>query len=322
MRLSAKQVWGLLERTDNLSKAMPDPMSVLRFESIEVADVPLLKGHYELVLRRASPNAQAFGPVLVTQLDADSLFKLSLKRSPAADGSLRFSFQFDASNWKLPFGPASRWSEVVASGYFSPTLFEVESYMLAGVYGVMRGTAYAASDVRWAVTGYARGTGMDVEAMVASVAKVARAPAGEKAEAVLIPFAGTATVDLALVGQGDTLDEALAQGVAGGPIQVKGASIRGVNLGYAAAHGGSDRGLAGGLTRFSDFDALLLGGADGVTLKDIVARAGAMTTRGEVSLSPDATLKGAVRVDLGLTRAQAPISLKVRGPVISPQFVR
>ncbi len=324
VRLTQEQAWFLLDKTSALTKALPDALFVLRFDSVEIADAPLIKGRHELTLRRGAGGK--FGPIQVSQGGADSPFRLTLTNSPAADAPIgappRFAFQFDANQWVLPFGPGAKWGEVVASGYITPGFIEVESYLLAGTYGVIRGALYAASDVQWALTGYARGTGLDLETIVAATAKVARAEPGEKADSNPVPFAGTATLDLALVGNGDSLAEAVDKGVAGGPVQVRWASIRGVNLGYAATHGGSERGLGGGFTRFSDFEAMLLASPEGFVLKDVVARAGAMTTRGELRMAPDHSLKGTLRVDMGATRVQAPINLKVRGTLLAPQFVR
>ncbi len=324
LRLSQEQVWSLLDKMSALTKALPESLFVLRFDSVEVSDAPLIKGHYELTLRRVAGGK--FGPIQVAPVGAEPPFRLLLKNSPALDAPAgappRFAFQFDANSWVLPFGPGAKWGEVVANGYITPGFIEVESYLLAGTYGVIRGALYAASDVQWALTGYARGTGLDIETIVAATAKVVRAEPGEKAEANPVPFSGTATLDLALVGSGDSLAEAVDKGVAAGPVQVRWASIKGVNLGYAATHGGSDRGLGGGFTRFSDFEAMLLASPEGFVFRDIVARAGAMTTRGELRMDPDNSLKGVLRVDMGATRVQAPISLKVRGTLLAPQFVR
>ena len=107
-----------------------------------------------------------------------------------------------------------------------------------------------------------------------------------------------------------------------GPVQVRWAAINGINLGYAATHGGGNRGLGGGFTRFSDLEATLLAAPDGIVMRDIEARAGAMLTRGEVRIDPTQALTGAIRVDLGATRVQAPINLRVRGTLASPQFTR
>lgn len=324
LRLTEAKLWSLLEKASALTTGLPDSLSTLRFESVEVADVPLIKGAYELVLRRGVGGA--FGPILVTQLGTASPLTLSVVSSPAPDrrgeDPPRYAFQFDARDFVLPFNPGSKWGEVVASGFFRPGLIEVESYMLAGNYGVVRGALYAASDLQWEVTGYARGTGLDVESIVAGAAKLGAAAAADEANAPLVPFAGTATMDLAVLGRGDALAEAAEKSVAAGPVQVRSAAIRGINLGYVATHGGSTHGLGSGYTRFADFDALFVADPEGVSLRNVLARAGALTMRGDVRMATDRALNGQIAVDLGVVRPQAPVSLKVRGDLMAPQFVR
>lgn len=320
IHLTASQAWSLLNRTTGLSQALPASLSALRFESIEIVDAPLLKSRFQVVLRRGS-NGQ-FGPMAIGEAGAQSAFKLTLTPPSSGDASSRFAFQFDATDWAMPSGQSLKWGEVAATGFASPTLFEVESYSLSGAYGVVQGAFYAATDLYWVLTGYARGTGLDVESIVAAAARVGPSKSNTKAEGVAVPFTGTATMNVALGGRGDLLSDAVGRGVVAGPVQVRWAAINGINLGYAATHGGSDRGLGGGLTRFSAVDASFVGGPDGFEVKDIVARAGAMTTRGGVKVGPDLSMSGALRVDLGATRVQAPINLRVRGTLLLPQFGR
>nr|HRK57906.1 hypothetical protein [Burkholderiaceae bacterium] len=124
-------------------------------------------------------------------------------------------------------------------------------------------------------------------------------------------------------GRGQSLQEVLQQSVASGPVQVRWAMIRGVNLGYVATHAGAARGLSGGLTRFSDFDATLLLRPGGFTLSDIVARAGALATRGQVKMDKETqALGGVISVSLGATRVQAPVTLRVGGQPLAPEFGR
>jgi hypothetical protein len=47
-----------------------------------------------------------------------------------------------------------------------------------------------------------------------------------------------------------------------------------------------------------------------------------MATRGQVAVAPDLKLSGAVRVDLGAERVQAPITLRVSGTAVAPRFGR
>jgi hypothetical protein len=319
-RLTVPQLWILLSQAPAATGGVPKAVSILRFESIELADAPLMKAKLEAVFRRAADGK--FGPVAVAEAGGQSPFKATLTPAPVVDASPRFAFQFDATDWVLPSGPGLKWGEVVASGFASPKLLEIESYSLAGVYGVVQGAMYVATDLSWVMTGFARGTGLDIESIVASAGKLGAAKAAARSEGFVVPFAGTATMNLALVGRGDSFAGSLSDAIAAGPVQVRWAAINGVNLGYAAAHGGAQGGVGGGLTRFSELDASIVGGNNGVVLKDIVARAGAMATRGEVSVDSDLKMTGALRVDLGATRVQAPISVRVRGTLLEPQFGR
>lgn len=320
VRLSSGQAWSLLNSISVMSKALPASLSILRFESIEMVDAPMLKGRFEAVVRRGT-NGQ-FGSVAIAEAGERSTFKLTLTQPATGAAGSRFGFQFDASDWTLPLGPNLKWGDVTATGFASPSLFEVESYSIAGAHGVVQGALYAATDQHWVLTGYARGTGLSVESIVAAAAKV-NAPAADPSSAArVVPFTGTATLDLALGGRGDSLAGAIGQGVMAGPVHLRWASINGINLGYVATHGGSDRGLGGGQTRFSELEASVVGGPDGLLVRNILARAGAMSTRGEIRVGSDLALAGALRVDMGATRVQAPINLRVRGTLMSPQFGR
>lgn len=322
VKLTASQAWALIDRGDGLARALPTSLSVVRLPSVTIADASVPVPAVEVVLRRAAGGA--FGPVAVgPAAESTSSFRLSLTPGTSADGRKRVAFQFDANDWTPPTGSGMRWGEVVANGFVSPSLLEVESYSLAGSYGVMQGAYFLATDQYWVSTGFARGTGIDVEAVVSALARGgAAAPRVAGEEAVRAPFSGTATLTLALGGQGESAGDAVKGMVLAGPVQVRWAAINGINLGYAATHGGSGRGLGGGFTRFSELDATLLSAPDGITLRDIEARAGAMLTRGQVRIDADRTLSGAIRVDLGATRVQAPINLRVRGTLATPQFAR
>jgi hypothetical protein len=99
--------------------------------------------------------------------------------------------------------------------------------------------------------------------------------------------------------------------------------LNGINLGLAATQGGAaGAGSGGGLTRFTDLEASVVADRAGVQVRDIRGRAGAMSTRGDISVTPALALSGALRVDLGATRVQAPITVRVRGSALAPQFGR
>lgn len=320
LRLTALQTWALFSNVATTARGIPAPVSVIRFESLEVTDMPLLKSRLEVVLRRGADRA--FAVLAFAEAGSQPGFRGTLTPAPVVAAAPRFAFQFDATDWVLPVGPGVKWGEVMATGFVSPKLLEIETYSLAGVYGVVQGTMYVAADMSWVMTGLARGTGLDIESIVASAAKVATDKASDRSDGAVVPFTGTATMSLALVSRGDSFTSTVSDAVAAGPVQVRWAAINGVNLGYAATQGGAGGGVGGGLTRFSELAASIVGGANGVVLRDIVAKAGAMATRGEVTVSPDLKMNGTLRVDLGATRVQAPISVRVRGSLMEPQFVR
>ncbi|HSW32957.1 MAG TPA: hypothetical protein VLH36_05005, partial [Steroidobacteraceae bacterium] len=132
---------------------------------------------------------------------------------------------------------------------------------------------------------------------------------------------GTAAVTLLGGGHGPSLSDALFGSRMAGPVSVRFATLNGINLGRAATQGGAAA-MGGGITRFTELTAVVDAGDDGVVIRDINGRAGAMATRGQMTVSPDATLSGAVRVDLGAERVQAPATLRVTGTAIAPRFVR
>jgi len=337
LRVSGEQqAWGLLSQIMALGEAVPREVAAVRFESVQLDGEALVAGEYAFLLQRN--RGGVFDSLQITPKGSEAGFRLSLKRAPwpnwdQPDGAQalapelrlpRFAFQFAANDWTLPWGPGGQWTEVVAEGYLSPKLLEIENYALSGRYGVVRGALYAATDLYWVLTGYANGTGIDVESLVAATGgDAANQPAFSEKDRKPIAFSGMAKFQLAAEGRGQSLQEVLQQSVASGPVQVRWAMIRGVNLGYVATHAGAARGLSGGLTRFSDFDATLLLRPGGFTLSDIVARAGALATRGQVKMDKETqALGGVISVSLGATRVQAPVTLRVGGQPLAPEFGR
>jgi hypothetical protein len=286
---------------------LPSKISTIRFESVRLSDTELLPGRYEAVLRRGGDGR--FGPLQIQQLDTDGSMRLSLRPAQTADGRPVLDFRLDADRWSLPFGPQVKWNEVRANGRIDGNLIEVSSYSLAGFYGVITGMLYAAADVEWVITGRTGATNLDVEAILLHLRK---APA---TEGVALPFQGTASLDLTMVGRGARLDEAVQQAVVGGPFQVRWASLNGINLGLAATQGAT----ASGTTRFTEFDGLLGASSAGIRFEETGGRAGALAARSDFTVAPDRTLAGTVRVELGGTRPQG-ITLRLRGSVFEPRF--
>jgi hypothetical protein len=192
-------------------------------------------------------------------------------------------------------------------------LIEIPEFLLVGYFGSIKGSAYAAADVAWAVTGTAIGSNLDLEAVLKQVAgkPVDGAPARQ------IPVSGVASFDALLAGRGPSLNEAIASTVASGPLRVRWAIVNGINLGYVASRPGTQ---SGGITRFTDLTGWLSAGPAGISFQDLDGRAGALSTRGEVAIAPDRRVSGSLHVDLGGARIQAPLNVQVHGTMLAPEY--
>lgn len=318
LKLDAAQGLALLKSLDAAAAAIPPTISTIRFESIELAGLPLLPSKYEVVVRRG-PDGR-FAPASLSEIGVEGRMKLTVAARHDRDWGDVVEFQFDAANWALPVGPAARWTEVVATGRVRTNLIEVDNYSLSGAFGTVQGLMVAARDVEWVVTGTARAPNLDLEAVLLHVRGGAAEERTKGQHAV--PLNGTAVLSLLVAGRGDTLTQAIDQSIAAGSAQVRWATLNGINLGYAATRGGISAGAGGGITRFSELEASVALERAGLTVSDIRGRAGAMATRGEVRVAPDLGLSGALRVDLGAQRVQAPLNVRVRGTALQPQFWR
>jgi len=304
--LTAQQAQWLAGTLPGGANELPSKISTVRFESIRVSESPLMPGRYEATLRRGDDGK--FGPLVIRELDIDGTMRMTLRPVRNSEGRQVLDFRLDADRWQAPFGPRVRWSDVRANGRLDAQLLEVSSYTLGGFFGVVGGALYAAHDTEWVVTGNATVTNLDIEAVLQSLR-----PANQEAPAA---FQGTARMELALVGRGATLDDALALAVAAGPFQVRWATVNGINLGMAAAQGA----IGGGVTRFTEFGGVLGASRAGVRFEDTGGRAGALAVKGDFTVAPDLSLAGTVHVELGGQRVQAPITLRVRGTVLAPRF--
>jgi hypothetical protein len=103
---------------------------------------------------------------------------------------------------------------------------------------------------------------------------------------------------------------------------VRSATLNGINLGYAASRPSSGTANSSASTRFTKFDAAFAAGSSGVLFRNIHGVAGALSTQGELTVTPELALDGLVHVNLGGTRIQAPLRIHVRGTVAHPQFGR
>ncbi|HUN93914.1 MAG TPA: hypothetical protein VMU33_17830 [Burkholderiaceae bacterium] len=310
----ASQLLAVLPR---LKTAFPASIATVRFESVQITDAPMLPGRYEVVSRRTASGA--FEVATVHELGIDGT--MDLKLTPAADSD-RVAFALDATNWRAPYRPKIRWSEVNSTGTFAPHQIDA-TFSISAFYGVTQGSvslAQSSDGEDWILSGKASGANLDVDAIVGQ-AMGREASSVAKGDAS-IPVTGTATMNLALAGRGSTPDMAVRTLAAAGPLQIRWATLNGINLGYVAtrpAPGGALTG-PGGSTRFTDLEAMVVADASSLTLKDIDGRAGAMSTRGQITVADDNSLSGNLRVDLGASRVQAPLFLRVSGKVEKPLY--
>ena len=316
-RMTIGQIETLVQLLPRLAAALPASITTLRFESLQVSDAPLLPGRYEVVSRRGATGN--FESLVVQELTTDGSMALTLTPTPGAD---QIGFTLDASGWHAPLMSSVRWNEVNATGMIAPHQIDA-SYSLSGFYGVTQGSVslvQPADGEDWALTGKASGSNLDVEAMVGQA--IGRDAAKVVKGDTSIPVNGTASMSLALAGSGPNPDAALRGMAAAGPAQIRWATLNGINLGYVATRPvpGGTLNPGGGSTRFTDFDAFLVADANSVTLRDLVGRAGAMTARGQIKLDSNNKLEGALRVDLGATRVQAPLTLRVMGTLDKPLY--
>ena len=309
MKLELGQAEFLLRTLPRLSTALPTSISTIRFEGIELQGVRELPGSLEGLARRSGTGL--FSAVTLKGADGTLVLSASL-----ASGGESIAVQVDATNWRATVGPSVSWGEVHASLRVRPGLIEVPEFLLAGYFGSVKGSAYAAGDVSWAVTGTAAGSNLDIEAVLKQAAGV---KGSDDSNRVQVPLAGTASFDLLLAGRGPTLNEAIDSTVASGPLRVRWATLQGINLGYVASRPGSQ---TGGITRFTDLTGWVSAGPAGVSFQDLNGRAGALSTRGEVAIATDRRISGDLRVELGGARIQAPLNVQVRGNLLAPQFGR
>ena len=313
--LSMDQARMLMGLVPKLSAGLPLGIKLVQVSSLTLKDASLLPGNYEAVARRDAKGA--FGSFVLSDLGKDGTMQLSL--TPVV-GSDEASFEINADNWMPPIGPRVRWSAINASGSMLPNRVEVRSYSISGFYGVLTGTMAAAMDTGWTLVGSMKGANLDVESIVAHASgrpedKVVR---GDPT----LALNGTAAIDGRFEGNGATLAEALGGARLDGTVAIRWATLNGINLGYAATQPSPTGGGNGGFTRFTEFSAKVKASAEQVSFSDILARAGALTTRGEVRLAKDMKLTGGLRVDLGGSRVQAPLSVRVSGSAEKPLYGR
>jgi hypothetical protein len=309
--MSPAQAIAAVKRVPGGTAGLPQTISTIRFESIQVPGSRLFPGRYEASMRRGDDGR--FGPLVLRELASDDR-PMQLQFRPSTDEPGAIDFTLEAQRWAVPVGPRTRWDNVRANGSLRGNVLEVSSYTLSGFFGITTGTVFVAGDVEWVVTGTAEAGKVDVETVLDSLSgQKPGSPEGRPAA-----MQGTAALNLVMLGRGATAEEAIASGAVAGPFTVRFAVLNGINLGLAATQGVA----ASGATRFTEFGGTVVASASGVRFEETGGRAGAMVARSNFTVAPDASIAGVVRVELGGQRIQAPMTLRISGTAVQPRFGR
>jgi hypothetical protein len=324
--LNLDQANQMLKWLGSLSQLVPDSVTRVRFAQVRFIGTGLLPDRYEASTRRESTGQ--FTTVTLRRLDTSTAtMQLQITPDPAGGPS---SFQCDASEWQPPFTPKTAWSEFIASGHISGTGVEIEKFTLGSAFGAVEGQLSVRRQQQgspaWVATGQLSTVGIDIATVIQQVA-IPPKPAGdiaaaEPAAVFNAPMAGAAAIEAVMAGGGATPEDALASLVAEGQIKVRSAELNGINLGYAASRPSANSVGTGASTRFTHFESSFAAGSSGVRFSKINGLAGALSTHGEIAVSPDLRLDGLLHVDLGGSRIQAPLRIHVRGTVAHPEFGR
>jgi hypothetical protein len=309
--MSPAQAIAAVKRVPGGTAGLPQTISTIRFESIQVPGSRLFPGRYEASMRRGDDGR--FGPLVLRELASDDR-PMQLQFRPSTDEPGAIDFTLEAQRWAVPVGPRTRWDNVRANGSLRGNVLEVSSYTLSGFFGITTGTVFVAGDVEWVVTGTAEAGKVDVETVLDSLS-------GQKpgsSEGRPAAMQGTAALNLVMLGRGATAEEAIASSAVAGPFTVRFAVLNGINLGLAATQGVA----ASGATRFTEFGGTVVASASGVRFEETGGRAGAMVPRSNFTVAPDASIAGVVRVELGGQRIQAPMTLRISGTAVQPRFGR
>jgi hypothetical protein len=318
--LNFEQANQLLIWLSSLDKLVPDSVTRVRFAQLRFAGSAFLPDRYEATTRRES-NGQ-FATITLRRAGGPGSMQLQLTPDRAGGP---VSFQCDGSDWTPPFAPNTAWSEFIANGHVSASAIQIDKFTLGSAFGAIEGQLSVLrqdqGSAAWKATGQISTVGIDVATVIQQIAKVPQA-AIEANPTAATPISGTASIDALVSGSGATPQDALGQLVAVGDIKVRSAALNGINLGYAASRPSTNPSHSTASTRFTHFDASFAVGSNGVLFRNIHGQAGALSTRGELTVTPELAVDGLVHVNLGGSRIQAPLRLHVRGTVTHLQFGR
>jgi hypothetical protein len=317
--LSLEQCQYLLNLIPRLDTALPHSLSGVRFTGLSISDQPWLAGNWEVSVARDGAH-DAFSGASARLLTDKGAVEISLHPTSNPDVA---SFQLNATNWALPFLSGFAVEAAVAGGQVSSTQLAISQYQVAGPFGAVKGDVSATFDGVWSIAGTAASEGLDIDALLKQIAPRAAAADDTPADSDAL-FQGMASFKGQFQGKGKSINEAVSNSVFETPVDIRWPVLNGINLGYAATKPGATAGsgAGGGSTRFTSMDATIVATASQFSLRDIRARAGALSAFGQVNMSANHDLSGLLHVDLGETRVLAPIRVLVKGSVTRPQFGR
>jgi len=310
----------LLTWLRTLDRVVPDSVTKVRIAQLRFNGSGLLPDRYEAVTRR-EPSGQ-FASVLLRRLDTPGTMQLQLTPDPAGGP---VALQCDAADWQPPFAPRIAWTEMVASGHASGGAIELEKFTVGSAFGAVEGHLSVRRQehgAAWSANGQVSSVAIDVPTIIQQITKPGQPINAFDQNQVTTAVAGTASLEALFTGSGSTPEEALGRLVAAGEVKVRSASLNGINLGYAASRPASVSPSGTASTRFTQLDASFAASSSGMLLKNIHGVAGALSTRGEITVTPELAVDGLLHVNLGGTRVQAPLRIRVRGTVEHPQFGR
>jgi len=309
--LGGEQAMALLQSVRAAAR-LPEAVTTIRFESLTFPDLPLLPGRYEAVLRRDA--RKDFAALSLKRLDSEGSVDIELVPPPAAGGAAGFALF--ARKWVAGFGPALAWSEATAQGEFRADRIQVDSFSLGAPFGNLNGSALLARDGRsWRLTGSVRSPNLSLE----ELSRFAGGLSGAEAGSASLPLQGTAKVELALAGSGASVQQALARARASGPVSVSGAALHGLNLGLAVSQGEAAAG-AGGVTRFSDFDGMIVVSPDGPAVPSLSGRAGSLRVQGSLEVDRSLKLAGTLQPEVSSPRGRTSVQIRLGGRLTAPTF--
>jgi hypothetical protein len=320
LTLTFDQANQLLTWLKGLDGVVPDSVTKVRLQEVRFAGSGLLPERYEALTRREANGH--FASVTLRRLGTPGTMQLRVTPDTAGGAA---SFECDAADWQPPFAPHIKWTEMVATGHANAGEISLDKFTLGSAFGAIEGHLAVRSQAKgpaaWAADGQISSVGIDVPTIVQQVTKPGQ-PAADRDEAASTPIAGTAAIEAALAGAGATPEEALSQLIAAGEIKVRGAVLNGINLGYAASRPSANSPSSTASTRFTQLNASFVASSNGVMFRNIHGTAGALSARGEVTVTPSLAVDGLLHIDLGGSRVQAPLRIHVRGDIAQPKYGR